>query len=58
MYNSVMTLYYYMSAMRIYYLYVSYMYVSFSIDIILLYGCNIGNLFEVKIILVSGSGCY
>ena len=53
-----MTLYYYMSATRIYYLYVSYMYVFFSIDISLLYGCNIGNLFEVKIILVFGNGCY
>lgn len=56
--NGVMTLYYCMSAMRINYLYVSCIYLSFSIDSILLYGCIIGDLFEVKIILVFCSGCY
>lgn len=56
--NGVMTLYCCMSAMRINYLYVSCIYLSFSIDSILLYGCIIGNLFEVKIILVFCSGCY
>ena len=56
--NGVMTLYRCMSATRINYLYVSCIYLSFSIDSILLYGCIIGNLFEVKIILVFFSGCY
>ena len=51
-YNGLITLDYYKSAMRLYCLYVSYI-VFF---IFLIYGCNICNIFEVKIILVFYSG--